>query len=54
MAMDKLVPPPQPANDEKKQAPVPAERRLPTPQQFYQKLVKRDDIRAILSRLAKN
>lgn len=50
MTMEKTIPP---ASDEKRQG-QPKQRRLPTPQQFYQKLVEREDIRAILSRLAKN
>ena len=54
MAMDKIVHPTQPTTGEKSPAPALKQRRAPTPQQFYQQLVERDDIRAILSRLAKN
>lgn len=43
----------QPA-DEPKQPPQEQQRLLPTPQQFYRKLVEREDIRAILKRLANN
>lgn len=50
MTMEKTTPP---VGDENKKV-QPKQRRLPTPQQFYQKLVEREDIRAILSRLAKN
>lgn len=36
------------------QVPRTHQQSLPTPQQFYKKLVEREDIRAILKRLANN
>jgi hypothetical protein len=56
IAMAKAVPISQPVEDETKQAQSqpPKVGRLVTPQAFYRKLTQREDIRAILSRLAKN
>lgn len=48
--------PRQPVRLADEQKPPPQERQhpLPTPQQFYKELVAREDIRAILKRLANN
>ncbi len=53
-AMAKTVHKRQPVEDETKQTQPPRGRLLVTPQAFYRKLTQREDIRAILSRLAKN